>query len=108
MKSFAHDSFCHVGRIVQLQNVTGINPLSSVMSSDNYQLVRLANGTFSIHSLAEKETFHPVVGPVAEALALYINQLKLRQRMQGHTGEFVIWDVGLGAGGNVLTVFSAT
>jgi hypothetical protein len=78
------------------------------MTKENYQLVRVANGTFSIHSLAEKETFHPVVGPVAEAQALYINQLKLRQRMQAHAGEFVIWDVGLGAGGNVLTVFSAT
>jgi tRNA U34 5-methylaminomethyl-2-thiouridine-forming methyltransferase MnmC len=80
----------------------------SVMRDLNYKLVRLANGTFSIHSLAEKETFHPVVGPVAEAQALYIQQLKLRQRLQAHAGEFVIWDVGLGAGGNVLAVFGAT
>ena len=80
----------------------------SVMPNSNYKLVRLANGTFSIHSLAEKETFHPVVGPVAEAQALYIEQLKLRQRLQAHAGEFVIWDVGLGAGGNVLAVFGAT
>ena len=78
------------------------------MCSANYKMVRLANGTFSVHALAEKETFHPVVGPVAEAQALYINQLKLRLRLQGHTGEFVIWDVGLGAGGNVLAVFGAT
>jgi len=67
-----------------------------------------ADCTFSIHSLAEDETFHPVVGPVAEAQALYINQLKLRQRLQANAGEFVIWDVGLGAGGNVLAVFAAT
>jgi hypothetical protein len=80
----------------------------SAMPNSNYKLVRLANGTFSIHSLAEKETFHPVVGPVAEAQALYIHQLKLRQRLQDHAGEFVIWDVGLGAGGNVLAVFRAT
>jgi hypothetical protein len=80
----------------------------SVMPNSNYKLVRLANGTFSIHSLAEDETFHPVVGPVAEAQALYVNQLKLRQRLQTHAGDFVIWDVGLGAGGNVLTVFAAT
>jgi hypothetical protein len=80
----------------------------SVMPDSNYKLVRLANGTFSIHSVAEKETFHPVVGPVAEAQALYIQQLKLRQRLQAHAGEFVIWDVGLGAGGNVLSVFGAT
>ena len=80
----------------------------SAMPDSNYKLVRLANGTFSIHSLAEKETFHPVVGPVAEAQALYINQLKLRQRLQAQAGEFVIWDVGLGAGGNVLALFRAT
>jgi hypothetical protein len=78
------------------------------MSDSNYKLVRLANGTFSIHSLAEKETFHPVIGPVAEARALYIHQLKLRQRLQAHPGEFVIWDVGLGAAGNVMAVFAAT
>jgi hypothetical protein len=83
-------------------------PFRARMCSANYKMVRLANGIFSVHSLAEKETFHPVVGPVAEAQALYINQLKLRQRLQGHTGEFVIWDVGLGAGGNVLAVFGAT
>ena len=80
----------------------------SAMPNANYKLVRLANGTFSVHSLAEKETFHPVVGPVAEAQALYIQQLKLRQRLQSHADPFVIWDVGLGAGGNVLSVFRAT
>jgi tRNA U34 5-methylaminomethyl-2-thiouridine-forming methyltransferase MnmC len=78
------------------------------MPDSNYKLVRLANGTFSIHSLAEKETFHPVVGPVAEARALYIHQLNLRRRLQSHQGEFVIWDVGLGAAGNVLALFAAT
>lgn len=72
-----------------------------------YELVRLPNGTFSIRSLAEGETFHPVVGPVAEAEALYVKQLKLRQRVQSHPGPFIIWDVGLGAAANVLTVIRA-
>ncbi len=74
----------------------------------NYQLVRLANGAFSIRSLAENETFHPVIGPAAEAEALYVNQLKLRKRLQSHAGEFVIWDVGLGAAANVLAVLRAS
>jgi tRNA U34 5-methylaminomethyl-2-thiouridine-forming methyltransferase MnmC len=78
------------------------------MSGPAYQLVRLANGTFSIHSLAEEETFHPVIGPVAEAQALYVNQLKLRERIRAQSGEFVIWDVGLGAAANVLTALRAT
>jgi tRNA U34 5-methylaminomethyl-2-thiouridine-forming methyltransferase MnmC len=78
------------------------------MVDNNYKLVQLANGAFSIHSNAERETFHPVVGPVAEAETLYVNQLKLRERAQAQAGEFVIWDVGLGAAANVLTAFRAT
>lgn len=72
-----------------------------------YQLVRLASGDYSLHSLAYGETFHPVIGPVAEAEALYVNQLRLRESLKNHTGDFVIWDVGLGAAANALTVLRA-
>ena len=78
------------------------------MQSGDYKIVQLANGTYSIHSLAERETFHPVIGPVAEAQALYVKQLKWRERLAKHSGEFVIWDVGLGAAANVLTVLRET
>jgi len=78
------------------------------MSDANYQLVHLNNGICSVRSLADAETFHPVVGPVAEAEALYVTQLRLRERLATHTGEFVIWDVGLGAAANSLTVLRAT
>ena len=74
----------------------------------NYRLVQLACGAHSIHSVAHRETFHPVIGPVAEAEALYVNQLRLRERLQNHSGEFVIWDVGLGAAANALTVLRST
>lgn len=73
-----------------------------------YRLVRLANGTHSIRAMAEGETFHPVIGPEAEAEALYVKQLDLRGRMAGRRGEFVIWDVGLGAAANTLTALRAT
>ncbi|MBI3877320.1 MAG: methyltransferase [Verrucomicrobia bacterium] len=73
-----------------------------------YRLVRLANGTHSVHSLAHDETFHPVIGPVAEAEALYVRQLRLTERLRAHTGEFVIWDVGLGAAANILTMLRAS
>ena len=73
-----------------------------------YKLVRLASGAHSLHSFAHGETFHPVIGPVAEAEALYVNQLQLRERLKNHSGEFVIWDVGLGAAANALTVLRAT
>jgi hypothetical protein len=74
----------------------------------DYQLVRLNNGICSVRSLADAETFHPVVGPVAEAEALYVNQLRLRERLQNHSGELMIWDVGLGAAANPLTVLRVT
>ena len=77
------------------------------MQSD-YEVVRLGNGTYSIRSRAEDETFHPVIGPVREARALYVNQLRLPSRVVACQGEFVIWDVGLGAAANVLTAFEAT
>jgi tRNA U34 5-methylaminomethyl-2-thiouridine-forming methyltransferase MnmC len=79
-----------------------------VQTDTGYQLVRLNNGICSVRSLADAETFHPVVGPVAEAEALYVNQLRLRERLQNHSGEFVIWDVGLGAAANAVTVLRAT
>ncbi len=74
----------------------------------DYQLVRLNNGICSVRSLADAETFHPVIGPVAEAEALYVRQLRLRERLAKHSGEFVVWDVGLGAAANALTVLRAT
>src|SRR5215468_10712223 len=77
-------------------------------SATGYKLVKLASGVHSVYSLDHKETFHPVIGPVAEAEALYVRQLGLARRLQAHAGEFVIWDVGLGAAANALTVLRET
>lgn len=77
------------------------------MSVSGYRIVRLANGVHSVHSLAHRETFHPVIGPAAEAEALYARQLRLAERFGAHPDEFVIWDVGLGAAANALTVLAA-
>jgi len=79
-----------------------------VQSAAGYRIVRLANGAHSVHSLAHHETFHPVVGPAAEAEALYVRQLGLAERVKAHQGEFVLWDVGLGAAANALTALRAT
>ena len=49
-----------------------------------------------------------MIGPVAEAEALYLKQLALAERLQSHGGPFVLWDVGLGAAANALTVLRAT
>src|SRR5436190_3407505 len=77
--------------------------MTQISRSGQFELKRLANGAFSVHSVADGETFHPVVGTVTEADALYVRQLGLIERVTKAEGEFVIWDVGLGAGGNVLT-----
>jgi tRNA U34 5-methylaminomethyl-2-thiouridine-forming methyltransferase MnmC len=84
-----------------------INPVLPIAANIPFKLVRLASGTFSVHSTAESETFHPVIGPVAEAEALYVRQLGIHDRVKAHRGDFVIWDVGLGAAANVLTVLNA-
>ncbi|MBI3882488.1 MAG: hypothetical protein HY301_20810 [Verrucomicrobia bacterium] len=80
-------------------------------SGSGYKLVKLACGVHSVHSLAERETFHPVIGPVAEAEALYVKQVRIVERLRAHAKksreEFVIWDVGLGAAANALTVLRA-
>jgi hypothetical protein len=77
------------------------------VAEQQYQLVQLRNGAFSVRSLADAETFHPVIGPAAEAEALYIRQLRLLDRLAVTPGQFTVWDVGLGAAANPLTLISA-
>ena len=76
--------------------------------ASEHQLVRLANGAFSVRSLGSGETMHPGVGPVAEAEALYVRQLRLPERRAACAGEFVVWDVGLGAAANATALLRAT
>jgi tRNA U34 5-methylaminomethyl-2-thiouridine-forming methyltransferase MnmC len=78
-----------------------------MQTDPGYRIVKLATGAHSVHSLAHHETFHPVIGPTAEAETLYVRQLGLLDRLRRHTGEFVIWDVGLGAAANPITVLRA-
>ena len=82
--------------------------MNSKSGRGDYQLVQLASGVYSLHSLSYGETFHPVIGPVSEAETLYVNQLRLLDRLKSHPGEFIIWDIGLGAAANALTVLRAT
>ena len=73
-----------------------------------FALVTLANGARSVRSLAHEETFHPVVGPVAEAQAIYLRQMRLIERLRARPTDFVVWDVGLGAAANPVIVLQAT
>lgn len=77
------------------------------MKHSDYQLIEITPGVFSIRSLPETETFHPVVGPVQEAQALYVNPLQLPERMDRAGDVLRIWDVGLGAAANAVTVIES-
>jgi tRNA U34 5-methylaminomethyl-2-thiouridine-forming methyltransferase MnmC len=76
--------------------------------SGDYKLVQLAGGAQTLFSSAYGEKMHPGLGPQAEAELLYVRQLQICERLQSGAGEFVIWDVGLGAAANAIAVLRAT
>ena len=78
------------------------------MPNERYQLIQLPNGAQAVYSSAYDEKMHPGLGPAAEADLLYVRQLKVPERMQDGSGEFVVWDVGLGAAANAIAVLRAT
>lgn len=75
---------------------------------NDYQLVPLANGAKTLFSSGYGEKMHPGLGPRAEAELLYVRQLRIHERLRNHSGEFVIWDVGLGAAANAIAALRAT
>jgi len=77
-----------------------------------FEIVTVQSGDRSLRSREFGETFHPVVGPMAEAVGLHVRQQRLVERAAGlasaQTGApFVIWDVGLGAAANAIAVLEA-
>ena len=75
--------------------------------NDTYQLVTLTNGITSLCETSNQETFHPGIGPAAEAETLYVGQLHIAQRLAESTEEFIVWDVGLGAAANAIGALRA-
>ncbi len=75
---------------------------------ERFELVPLAGGIHSLRSLANGQTFHPVVGPAAEAEAVHVAGTRLVERANAMPGHcLVIWDVGLGAAANALAAVRA-
>lgn len=72
-----------------------------------YSLVRLPSGVSSLRSESERETFHPVAGPAGESAKLYVRQLRLTERLAAATGDYVVWDVGLGGAANPISFLRA-
>jgi hypothetical protein len=73
-----------------------------------FELVRLRDGAPAVFSSTYGEIMHPGLGPAAEADLLYVQQLRLAARMHAGPGEFVVWDIGLGAAANAIAVLRAT
>jgi tRNA U34 5-methylaminomethyl-2-thiouridine-forming methyltransferase MnmC len=71
-----------------------------------FELIALKTGQMSLRSLVHRETFHPVVGPQAEANLLHVEQHHFVKRC-AEIPLFVLWDVGLGAAANVLAAIEA-
>jgi tRNA U34 5-methylaminomethyl-2-thiouridine-forming methyltransferase MnmC len=74
---------------------------------DEFEIVTVASGARSLRSREHGETFHPVVGPMAEARTLHVEQQRLVERAAATRGDFVVWDVGLGAAANAVAVLEA-
>jgi tRNA U34 5-methylaminomethyl-2-thiouridine-forming methyltransferase MnmC len=72
-----------------------------------FEIVTVQSGVRSVRSLQCGETFHPVIGPMAEAVALHVRQQRLVERAAMTGGNFVIWDVGLGAAANAIAAIEA-
>ena len=76
---------------------------------EEFELVALSGGIHSLRSRENGQTFHPVVGPAAEAETIHVGGTRLVERANAlPPGEpFVIWDVGLGAAANALAAVRA-
>ena len=72
---------------------------------DTFEIVQLKTGAKSLRELGNRETFHPVVGPVAEAQILHVEQQRLLERSKEK--PLLLWDIGLGAAANALTAIRA-
>ena len=80
--------------------------MPAIEDSDSFTLVPVASGAISLRSVLHGETFHPVVGPMAEARGLHVGQSRLAERAR-EIDPLIVWDVGLGAAANAVAVLEA-
>lgn len=78
-----------------------------VSEGEAFEIVTVQSGAKSLRSREFAQTFHPVVGPMAEARALHVEQQRLVARAAVVRDGFTIWDVGLGAAANALAAIEA-
>ena len=81
-------------------------------TEETFELVALAGGIHSLRSRGNGQTFHPVIGPAAEARAVHVAGTRLVERANAFVpgaavDTFTVWDVGLGAAANALAAAEA-
>lgn len=71
---------------------------------EGFELVTLRDGSRSIRSNTHGETMHIGSNPGTEALELHVRQQRIVERVAAASARepFVIWDIGLGPGGNAI------
>lgn len=76
-------------------------------AEEPFRLVEVGHGSHAIYSSEFHEVCHPGVGPGEEAESLYVTQLALPGRLEAASGEFVVWDVGMGSAANTSAVIAS-
>lgn len=72
-----------------------------------YEVHQGKTGKYSIRHIPSSEVMHSVNDPQEEAKILYLEQSKFLEKIQGEGTPLVIWDVGLGAAINAMSVVRA-
>lgn len=76
--------------------------------SRDHEVVVTRGGARAMLDRVTGEVMHPVVGPQAEAAALYLGPSRLAQRLDVGGDPLVLLDVGLGAGSNAIAAWRAS
>ncbi|MBC7530916.1 MAG: hypothetical protein H7318_05000 [Oligoflexus sp.] len=76
------------------------------MPLSQFEIVQLKSGVNSLRLIENNETFHPGIGPLAEANILHVAQHRFAERAPS-VPIFILWDVGLGAGANAVAAIDA-
>lgn len=75
----------------------------------DHEVVTTRSGAWAMRDRATGQVMHPVVGPLAEAEALYLGPSRLAERLRARALEpLVVLDVGLGAGSNAVAAWRAS
>ena len=73
-----------------------------------FAFVTTRDGAPAVVDNAVGEVMHPVIGPAVESERLYVAQSRLRARLAEGGAPLILFDVGLGAGGNALAAWRAS